>query len=226
MKSGSRQGFTLIEILLVVGLIGIIAAAALAPLLFTVNSLDEAQKQRKIAARERNAVEGLFSDVRSAVHTPYFSSVRSVRGGGLTIEDDDRLLVWSASPIHENGVVSLIVYRVMASSAFDNAEGGLYRWVLSGPEAAGRLSAEAVSDIRVRSSKATSVSPLMFDTDTLKTNNGKLLLRGVDGLRISAWSGSEWAQEYEGPVPDALKIEISIKGKKHEYEEWFPVLRR
>ena len=41
MKHGKSAGFTLIEIMLAVALTGIIAAAALAPLLFTVKSLNE-----------------------------------------------------------------------------------------------------------------------------------------------------------------------------------------
>ena len=54
-ERGALKGFTLIEIMLVVALTGIIAAAALAPLVFTVSSLQDAQKTWSKRIRDRAA---------------------------------------------------------------------------------------------------------------------------------------------------------------------------
>ncbi|MCE5201070.1 MAG: type II secretion system GspH family protein [Synergistaceae bacterium] len=228
MKKRIYPGFTLIEIMLAVALVGIIAATALAPLVFTVESLKDTQKQWGARIKERAAVENIFADVRGAVENPSFAPLRTIHNGGLTVQEDDRLLIWSASPVREGGIVSLVVYRVLTGSALDNKKGGLYRWILEGVKSDPNLSGELFSKGLIAASRSlitSSEDPIKFDSDKLKAEDGRMVLPDAEGMRISVWSGTDWVQDYEGSVPEALKIGITIKGKKHVYEEWFPAIR-
>ena len=60
--------------MLVVGLIGIIATAALAPLVFTGRSLEEAQQRWGTSHNTAAAAEKIYSDVRRVVPNPSFST--------------------------------------------------------------------------------------------------------------------------------------------------------
>ena len=219
MKHGKSAGFTLIEIMLAVALTGIIAAAALAPLLFTVKSLSEAQREWGRNTRDRFAADKIYRDVRSSIENPSFSPFKIIHKDGLSLQNDDRLLVWSASSAKEGMPVSLIVYKIVSAAALDSNKSGLYRWVLKSVPSQyeeNSLSAGAVQ----RAS-----APIDIDTDTLKTEEGKLLLAGADGLSLSVWNGSEWVGEYSCELPPAMRLQISMNGKKFSYEEWFPKIQ-
>lgn len=210
MLKRASGGFTLVEILLVVGLVGIIAAAALAPLVFTVRSLGDAQKDFSASAKERSAMDGIFLDLRSAIANPAFASVKTVHKEGLSVQADDRLLVWSATPARESRPVGLVVYRLVAPSILEkDVKQGLYRWVITD-----FTSDKAVSDD----------TPMELDTDTLDTKKGRMVLAGATGVSFSVWSGEDWSEEYEGSLPRAFKAVIKTKDKSFEYEEWFPAI--
>ena len=239
MTRHRSRGFTLIEILLVVGLVGVIAATAIAPLIFTVESLQDAQRSWGESGRERAAAERIFADVRGAVESPAFQSVKIVHKEGLSAQKDDRIMIWSSSPTKEGGPVSLVVYRVVVPSALDNQKGGLYRWVVKGARSESKsdinksiLSTDvsdgkrgASGDIKQTLSAASDKkdeTPMDLDTDTLKPEDGRLLLPGADGLKLQAALGKEWTDDYEGFTPPAMRIEITVKDRTYSHEEWFP----
>jgi prepilin-type N-terminal cleavage/methylation domain-containing protein len=214
-KRAALNGFTLIEIMLVVALTGIIAAAALAPLVFTVSSLQDAQKTWSKRVKDRAAVDGIFSDVRGALDVNSWKPIRVLHKSGLSVGDDDRLLVFSSSPMRTNKPAGLIVYRVVADSPIDNTKGGLYRWVISG----------GIKSADVTAGSAT-LDPINLDTDKLQAPKGKIVIPNAEGLRLSVWADSKWSDEYEGGLPEALRVSITVKGKRTDYEDWFPKISK
>ncbi len=218
MRKRALRGFTLIEIMFAVGLSAIIAATVILPLVLTVESLENAQKQWGQNAKVRIAVEKIFYDVRNFVENPSFLSFRTVHNNGLTVKNDDRLLVWSAAPTMENKPVGLIIYRVMPpASGLDKKNGRLYRWVITNVKASSGLSG---------TNYLTDEAPIMLDTDKLKTEDGAMILNGVDGISFWVWSDKEWTNHYEGSLPEALRVEVTVNGKKYIHEELLPVISR
>ncbi|NLX84447.1 MAG: prepilin-type N-terminal cleavage/methylation domain-containing protein [Synergistaceae bacterium] len=206
-----QKGFTLIEILFVVGLTGIIAATALAPIVFTVQSLENAQKEGSKNNKITETAYRIFYDARNFSESSSFSIFRIVRRDGFNTRDDDRLLVWSAAPVKENKVPSLIVYKIITSSGLRKNEPGLYRWVIPGwrflPE--NRNKEEGPTDL---------------DTENLRPEDGKLILKNAEGVRFAVWSGESWSDEYAGKLPIALKVTITLNGRKNVYEDTLPVI--
>lgn len=210
MTKRAARGFTLIEILLVVGLVGIIASIALAPLVFTVISLEDAQKTWTASRGEDTAVDALFRDLRNIVKNPAFVSLRAAHKDGLAVKEDDRLMIWSASPAREGKSVGLVVYRVLEDSKLDKTTGGLYRWTV--------MDVIASSDQKQSMPK----TPMDFDIEQLKAEDGKLLLKGVTGLRFKVWQDGEWADEYEGDMPGAVSLELYRDREASTHEMWLP----
>ena len=89
-----QKGFTLIEIVLAVGLVGIISVAALAPLVFTVQSLEKVQKDWGKSIKTMGAAQKIFYDARNFAQSNSFPVFRTVHKEGLTVREDDRPLVW------------------------------------------------------------------------------------------------------------------------------------
>ena len=71
-----QKGFTLIEILLAVGLVGIIAVAALAPLVFTVQSLETVQRDWGKSVKVMEAADRIFYDTRNFAESSSFPIFR------------------------------------------------------------------------------------------------------------------------------------------------------
>lgn len=215
MKVGAAPGFTLIEILLAVGLVGIIAAAALAPLVFTVMSLEDAQKTWNASRSEDAAVDTLFRDIINIVKNQAFSSLRVIHKDGLSVKEDDRIMIWSGAPALEGGKsTGLVVYRVLEDSRLDRTTGGLYRWTVM----------DVIASSDQRASKP--ATPMDFDVEKLKAADGKLLLGDVTGMRLRVWQKEQWADEYGGDMPGAISF-VLYKGKEEsKHEIWLPQIFR
>jgi len=215
MKHGKTGGFTLIEVMLAVCLFGIIAAAALLPLVFTVESMEYTQKQWGQKNKTRTAFESIFTDVRSSIENPAFLSLRTVQNDGISIKNNGSLMVWTSSPIRERQPAGLVIYKVINDTAADGGKKGLYRWYLAGGKNGG-----TPSDLN----NPAEMSPMSISPSALKSTDGKLILEGVDGISFWVWSGKKWVEEYEGNMPEALKIEISLNGKKYVRGKIFPAV--
>ncbi len=195
--------------MIAVAIFGIISAAALAPLVFTVKSLDDAQKSRIAYNKERQTILGIFAELRTVVRdgeTP----VRIERASGLSIEDDDRLAVFSLRPLKKGSPAALCVYRVFKEDSLKKIKGGLYRWelALSLDES---LLLEGAADRK----------PSNVDIEKLKPETGKNIIPSVTGMKIYALQGSEWNEDYSGQLPEAVKIELKRGDAVTEYEEYF-----
>ena len=218
----ASKAFTLIEIMLAVAIAGIIAATALAPLVFTVKSLEDAQKRWKLSTRERASVDRIFNDVLSSVENPTFASFKIIHKDGMSIKNDDRLLVWTSSTAREGNPVSLVVYKIVPHPMLDggNEQSGLFRWVLK--DLKSTMNPSEKSGDKAETIK----SPIEIDTDTLKKEDARMLYSDAVGVSFSAWNGEAWADEYQGALPSALKIEIETKEGVHVYKEWLPALTK
>ena len=206
-----QKGFTLIEIVLAVGLVGIISVAALAPLVFTVQSLEKVQKDWGKSIKTMGAAQKIFYDARNFAQSNSFPVFRTVHKEGLTVREDDRLLVWSAAPVRENRAPALIVYKIVSASSLNKYKPGLYRW-----EIPGWISAAKGSDKEA--------GPTALDTDNLRPEDGKMVLKDAEGLRLSVWSGESWSDEYTGELPKAMRITITLNGRKQVYEDSLPTI--
>lgn len=206
-----QKGFTLIEILLAVGLVGIIAVAALAPLVFTVQSLETVQKDWGKNMKAMGAADRIFYDTRNFAVSDSFPIFRTVHKDGLIVGEDDRLLVWSAAPVKENKAPGLIVYKIVSSSSLNKYEPGLYRWEIPGWRSAAKGSNKEEG-------------PTALDTDSLKPEDGKMVLKDAEGLILSVWSGESWSDEYTGDLPKAMRVTITLNGRKQVYEDSLPTI--
>lgn len=199
---GRSRGFTLIEIVLVAGLAGIIAAAALAPLVYTVRSLGEAQSSFKAENAKRYAVRTIFSDMRGAAANVKFPPVKIRRGQGLS-STGSSLVIWTAATSAEAGSPALVVYGTLRGA---DGEGTLFRWVVR--DAPGRPNGEL---------------PIMeLDISELPEEEGKKVAGGLKDVIFSARKAGNWQKDYEGYVPEALKVELVRNNGTELYEEWFP----
>lgn len=206
-----QKGFTLIEIILAVGLTGIIAVVGLAPLVFTVQSLETVQKSWGKENKVMEAAGRIFSDTRNFAQSSSFPVFRTVHREGLTVREDDRLLVWSASPVKENRPPGLIVYKTVSSSGLEKHEPGLYRWEIPGWRSEAEGSGEEAG-------------PTALDTDSLRPEDGKLVLRHAEGLKFSVWTDGSWSDEYSGELPKAIRVTITMNGRKQVYEDSLPTI--
>lgn len=206
MKNSRARGFTLIEILLAVGLVGIIATAALAPLVVTVRSLEEAQARWGRRHNARGAADAMYRDLRLAIRNPSFLSVKIIHEEKLGRDADDRIMIWSAAPKHEGKSAGVVVYRVMPENPFRSEAAGLYRWVICG-----QPSLHAQSGDVFGPESADVPEPMDIDPDKLEAKDGELVLSTARGLRFYFPSGDEWKRErYEGWIPQILRTEIVL----------------
>lgn len=201
----------MIEILLAVGLVGIIAVAALAPLVFTVQSLETVQKEWGKNIKAMKAADNIFYDARNFAPSDSFPIFRTVHKEGLTVREDDRLLVWSVAPVKENRAPGLIVYKIVSSTSLNKYEPGLYRWEIAGWRSTAKGSDEEAG-------------PTALDTESLRPEEGKIVLKGAEGLRLSVWSGESWSDEYTGELPKAMRVTITLNGGKQVYEDSLPAI--
>lgn len=207
MTSKQSDGFTLIEILLVVGLVGIISSAALAPLYATVRSLEEAQARWGRRHNANEAADAMFRDLRMVIANPSFESVRIQHEEGLESDSDDRLLMWSMSPRYEGKSAGVVVYRVLPEDSFSDEAPGLYRWVICGQPSlhaqSGDVYGTASSDVP---------EPMDIDPEDLEAKDGELLLTEARGLRFYFPHGDGWEREdYKGGIPEILRAEIVLE---------------
>ncbi|MFA7651380.1 MAG: hypothetical protein WCX62_03085, partial [Synergistaceae bacterium] len=66
--------------------------------------------------------------------------------------------------------------------------------------------------------------PTALDTDSLKPEDGKMVLKDAEGLKLSVWSGESWSDEYTGDPPKAMRVTITLNGRKQVYEDSLPTI--
>ena len=113
--------------------------------------------------------------------------------------------------------VGVVVYKIVAKGALNNAKPGLYRWVLVNVP-----SAAAVSGDISGGSSSEPETPMDVNTDELDPKKGKLILADAVGVKFYVWKENKWEQEYDGKLPKLLKTEIAAKDGRYSHTERFP----
>lgn len=191
-----RRGFTLIEILVVVLLAGMVTTLALAPVVFTVRRVVEAQSDYSDAGALERTLAFIDKDVAAALRlAPLAVKVEDHRvlGG----EEDDVLLVASSAPAKQNLPAGSLVYRIDRGGPMrEETPPGLYRWLLPGTDIA------------------------KIDAAKLRGETGQLVLPGVTAFGVEVVAGSERQSEYEGALPAGLVVTVARgEGKDEERVE-------
>lgn len=200
-KNSSREAFTLVEIMVVLGIAGVIIAAGIAPLMYTIRLLAETRNNFFAANRERLVVSRLFQETREITSNNASTPVKILHQDKLGSNGNDILLLWTTTPSYAGMPVGSVVYGIFQESVLKtDMPKGLYRWVLSGD-----------------------IQPDTFVLDDLESENARLLLPNVEGIRFSALVDSEWVDDYSGNLPQALKITLEYNKKEEKtYESWLP----
>ncbi|MDR1944517.1 MAG: type II secretion system GspH family protein [Synergistaceae bacterium] len=201
MRSSGEKAFVLVEILVVVGLIGILLSAGIVPVMYSARLLTVARAAFAEENRERFAVNRIILDVREVLTLNETSVVK------LTHKDElgganDRLSIWTITPTYSGAPAGTVVFGTPPRNILgDDYSEGLYRWLLS-------------DDKR----------PDMAADDDLTAELGRLVLPGVKGVRFSILDGSVWVDDYNGGMPQALRIHLMYGDDEAEkiYDVWMP----
>ncbi|MDR1915497.1 MAG: type II secretion system GspH family protein [Synergistaceae bacterium] len=195
-----KEAFTLIEVLLVLGIAGMILAAGVAPLTYTIRTISDARQNFTANNMERTAVNRIFQDVRESIALNVQSPLFIVHRDGLGGKGNDLLMVWTITPSYANASIGSVVYGFPQRTVLgDDLEDGIYRWVLSDDTLPGSLNPE-----------------------DLKPEAARLILRGLKGVSFNVLSGSSWEESYSGPLPKAFRVTLQYDEGDVVYEDMLP----
>jgi prepilin-type N-terminal cleavage/methylation domain-containing protein len=198
-----RRAFTLVEVMIVVGVTGLIMVIGLAPLVYSVRLMSDARAAFTEGNRERGAINAIAQDARELVSNGVSVSFR-LFGRDALGGQEDYLLLWTLSPSYARLPMGTVVFGMPPDDILGgDYPKGLYRWLLS-------------DDLR----------PSEVDVEELKPENGRMILAGVENVGFEALSGGEWLDEYTGDMPQALRVFLkygSDSGKEEKtYDVWLP----
>jgi prepilin-type N-terminal cleavage/methylation domain-containing protein len=195
----SRPGFTLVEILMVVALIGVVVAAGLAPTVFLVERLRDLRNEvARRTARDVPMAE-IFSDARSILPAPTGPALRVLRADRLDGTPDDALLVYGLGSQRRTGKAGTTVYRTFPAGIDGKTAAGLYRF-----DRPYKLPGD--------------VNP-----EELRPEEGNRIGNSVRGLRLSVFppeaKEKAWSDTYEGAMPEGLRVRLVLEGKEEALRE-------
>ncbi len=197
---GTRSpAFTLVEVMVVVVLVGVIVVAGLAPIVRIVERLTDVRDEAARRVDREAPVETIFADALSALPAPTGAPFRVVRADRLDGTPDDTLIVYGRGAARRTGRVGSTAYRTFRESLDGRHLPGLYRFdrpfVLAG----------------------------RIDPEDLRQEEGLLVSREARGLRVSVLEKGEWKDEYEGKLPEGLRVRLVLKDKSEFLrEDLFP----
>lgn len=198
-----RPGFTFIEVLVVLALVGVMAACAIAPVVHVVSNIRDAQS----LWGERSAVEDgariIFRDMRSYVQGPdqtYCILKRKDLFGGKA---DDVIAIATGSLLRTSMIPGTVVYRLVRSDSLGMRSNlvGLYRWTFLG---------KRPDELDLNSS--------------FSAEEGALVLPYVESFRVEVYGGRDWLGDYSGSLPSGARITLEREGETYEISDWFPSL--
>ena len=193
------RGFTLIEILMVVAIVGVIATAAIAPLAFTVIRIVDTEEQYNNEEALHRGLSLIIKDISETMRTAEGPLLRTVRKGILGMGDDYYLIVASIAPARQNAAAGSVVYRVIKKTVFSRLPEGLYRWIIP------------------------SKAPTEIDPEDLEEDEAQLVLTDITNLKVEIFIDNAWSEEsYSGELPIAIKVSLKRDEKTVEQIEWFP----
>ena len=197
-----RRAFTLVEVMMAIGIAGMIMTAGLAPVIYTTRLISETQRSFRADNTERKVVKRLFQDARETTSMNALTQVRIIRQDNLAAGGNDILMLWTVTPSYSGRPAGSVVYGLARESVMKmDTPKGLYRWVVS-----------------------KDIYPDNVTMDDLDKSKPELVLPGVTGLRFSVFEGGRWFDEYKGGVPQALRVKLDFDGREKTYESWLPRL--
>lgn len=189
--SCGNPAFSLIEVLVAVGLMGLVSTIAVGPLVALVVRLEAVQGNYASETALSGAALAIAADCRQTLpqggQTPFRSVRRSLPGDRRV----DFLLFWTGAPLTRRLPAATEVYAVIEPSPFqESVKAGLYRWTLPG------------------------VIPEDILPERLDPARGTLLVRNADRFAVRVFDGRDWVEDYSGVLPAAISIELGRKGKR------------
>jgi len=192
-------GFTLVEVLLVLALVGIVAAVGIAPVVHTVGLLTGVEDGFAEDTAFRLAASRLAADFQHRLPVPQGPAFRLVRRDKFGGNANDVVVAWSGASRTGNRPQGSVLYRVIwPDDAASEIMPGLYRWFLGG------------------------VLPQQVDPDQISFDRGQLVLPDVSALRIQVHDGAAWVGQYEGEFPLGMEIHLERQERALTYVDWFP----
>jgi prepilin-type N-terminal cleavage/methylation domain-containing protein len=185
------RAFTLVEVLVAVGLMGLVATVAIGPLVALVGRLEIVRKDYAQEETLYAAARDIASDCRQILPQVGETAFRTIRRDLVGDRRADTLLFWTGAPRTRNEPAATEVYAILEPGPFrESVKPGLYRWTLPGE------SPEDVVPERLDPAKAT------------------LVLKNADRFAIRVFDGKSWVDDYSGPLPAGASIEIGRKGAR------------
>lgn len=186
---GKDIAFTLVEVLLAVGLMGLVASIAIGPLVALVGRLEAVQKDYAVETSLFATAGAIASDCRQLLPQGSGASLRTIRKDLVGDRRTDVLIVWTGAPLKRDLPAATEVFAILEPGPFrEKIRPGLYRWTLPG------------------------VSPDEVFPDRLDPGLGAMVARDVDRFALRVFDGKEWVEDFSGPIPPGLSIEIGRKG--------------
>jgi prepilin-type N-terminal cleavage/methylation domain-containing protein len=203
MERSFSRAFTLVEVLVVVGIAGIIVTIGLTPLTYTIKLMSDARTAFIEGNAERDAINRITLDVREVISLNGSGGMRLVHQD-KSGEAHDYLMLWTLTPSYTMEPSGTVVVGIPDESVLDNDyDKGLYRWLLS-------------DDKR----------PNDVTQEDMEKGSRRLILPDVKSVRFSILDGSEWVDEYTGPMPKAFRVLLNYgdDGDEKAYDVWLPRL--
>jgi hypothetical protein len=177
-----------VEILVTVGLMGLVATIAIGPLAALVNRLEAVQAGYAQEAALSAAARSLVLDCRQVLPHGSGAVFRTIRKELIGGRRADALLVWTGAPISRKSPAATEVFALLEPGPFrENVRPGLYRWVMPG------------------------ILPGEVFVDRLDPSKGTLLVKNADRFAVRVFDGKEWVEDFSGPYPAGLSVEIGRK---------------
>lgn len=193
-----RAAFTLVEILMVVAIVGVIATAAVAPLVYSVVRIVAAEEEQGEQEALYRVAALITREVSEAMRTAPDPVLRVIKNDRLASVADYSLVFASVSPVRQNLSAGSIAYRVVRRNAFSTLPEGLYRWVIAGK------------------------IPKEIDVGKLDEAEAQLVITDIKEFKIEVLEKKEWVDEYGGKLPEGMKFAMARGEQRIEQVEWIP----
>lgn len=195
-----RRAFTLIEFVVVIGLAGLIFTTGVVPLLFTVRSISNIQKDFTEKSRERAVFNMIVRDIRHSVSENVSSPIKILESEQFAMIPRKAIAIWSETAAVFGEPLCNAIYAIPKDYVAGDQKIGLRRWVVS------------------RDVTQDNIETIM------KEEPSEHVLSGVTGLRIECLEGAEWLENYSGSIPSAIRIFFIYNRHEKRYETWFPTV--
>ena len=195
-----RNGFTLVEIMIVAAIAAIIITAGITPLMYVSRMISSARENFSMNNKERSAINRIFRDVREAPNIHSDAPVRITGTDDVSSGEDEFLVVRATTGTYTTRPLGSVVWGMSGESVMKNTHArGLYRWAVSGD-----------------------IQPDLVNPPGLDPGDGVLVLPGVESVAFAVLDGTSWEKNFRGARPKALRVTLVYDAGEVSYEELLP----